>query len=170
MSSNSDFITNFINWAYRTGEGAKKALGGAGDSASSDSGQKSGNGDFISNFIDWAYRTGEGVKRAFDRADKQMHANELYDNLEFVPVEKEEKKEEPKEDEDTVTFTLPRANDPAYRGFGQKIIDLGLATDKGLWGDDGDVAYYTQQLWDQDALDERGNLKIGVPITLKRRK
>lgn len=74
------------------------------------------------------------------------------------------------DDSDTVTFTLPRANDPEYGGFAQKIIDLGLATDKGLWGSDGDVAFYTQQLYDQDALDANGNLKIGVPIKLKRRK
>lgn len=69
-----------------------------------------------------------------------------------------------------VTFTLPRANDPSYRGFGQKIVDLGLATDKGLWGSDGDVQFYTKQLYDQGALDANGNLKIGVPIKLKRRK
>lgn len=69
-----------------------------------------------------------------------------------------------------VTFTLPRANDPNYRGFGQKIVDLGLATNKGLWGSDGDVQFYTKQLYDQGALDSRGNLKVGVPIKLKKRK
>lgn len=73
-------------------------------------------------------------------------------------------------DADTVTFTLPRANDPSYRGFGQKIVDLGLATDKGLWGADGDVQFYTKQLYEQGALDRNGNLKIGVPIKLRRRK
>ena len=71
---------------------------------------------------------------------------------------------------DEVTFQLDRANDPNYKGFGQKIVDLGLATDKGLWGSNGDVAFYTQQLYDQGALDANGNLKIGVPIKLKRRK
>lgn len=73
-------------------------------------------------------------------------------------------------DSDTVTFTLPRANDPNYRGFGQKILDLGLATDKGLWGADGDVQFYTKQLYEQGAVDRNGNLKIGVPIKLRRRK
>lgn len=73
-------------------------------------------------------------------------------------------------DSDTVTFTLPRANDPNYRGFGAKLQELGLTTDKGLWGSGGDVEFYTQQLYDQGALDNRGNLKIGVPITLRRRK
>ncbi len=71
---------------------------------------------------------------------------------------------------DTVTFTLPRANDPNYRGFGQKIVDLGLATDNGLWGSNGDVQFYTKQLYEQGALDKNGNLKIGVPIKLRRRK
>lgn len=72
--------------------------------------------------------------------------------------------------DDEVTFQLDRANDPNYKGFGQKIVDLGLATDKGLWGSNGDVAFYTKQLYDQGALDANGNLKIGVPIKLKRRK
>lgn len=54
--------------------------------------------------------------------------------------------------------------------FGQKILDLGLATNNGLWGDNGDVAYYTRQLIDQGALDERGNVKLGQTFRLKRRK
>jgi hypothetical protein len=73
-------------------------------------------------------------------------------------------------DDDVVTFQLDRANDPNYKGFGQKIVDLGLATDNGLWGSNGDVAFYTQQLYEQGAVDKNGNLKIGVPIKLRRRK
>lgn len=69
-----------------------------------------------------------------------------------------------------VTFMLPRANDPSYRGLGQKIVDLGLATNKGLWGSDGDVQFYTKQLYEQGAVDKNGNLKIGVPIKLRRRR
>lgn len=30
--------------------------------------------------------------------------------------------------------------------LGQKIIDAGLATDNGLWGDNGDVAFYANQM------------------------
>lgn len=75
-----------------------------------------------------------------------------------------------KKDEEEVVFTLPKANDKSYNGFGQKIIDLGLATDKGLWGSDGDVQFYTKQLYEQGAIDSRGNLKVGVPIKLKKRK
>ena len=54
--------------------------------------------------------------------------------------------------------------------FGQKILDLGIGTDNGLWGDNGDVAYYTKQLYDGGYLDGNGNVKLGVPIRLKKRK
>lgn len=54
--------------------------------------------------------------------------------------------------------------------FGQKILDLGIGTDNGLWGENGDVAYYTQQLIDGGYLDDNGNVKLGVPIRLKKRK
>lgn len=54
--------------------------------------------------------------------------------------------------------------------FGQKILDLGLATDNGLWGDNGDVNFYTKQLIDGGYLDQNGNIRIGSPIRLRRRK
>ena len=121
---------------------------------------------------------------------QETNNNDLYDIFEnyetYMPAKKEEGNGESTEKastttkttsdgkttttSDTVTFTLPRANDPNYRGFGQKIIDLGLATDNGLWGDNGDVKFYTKQLYEQGALDKNGNLKIGVPIKLRRRK
>lgn len=54
--------------------------------------------------------------------------------------------------------------------FGQVINDLGLRTNNGLWGANGGVAYYTQQLSEQGILDENGNLPIGTTIKLRRRK
>lgn len=51
--------------------------------------------------------------------------------------------------------------------FGQVLKDLGL--DEGhLWGEDGTVNYYTDQLWETqpDIFDENGNIKIGVPFYL----
>lgn len=56
--------------------------------------------------------------------------------------------------------------------FGQVITDLGLRTDKGLWGPDGDVAYYTQQLVDQGVWEDGipHNIPIGTTIKLRRRK
>lgn len=54
--------------------------------------------------------------------------------------------------------------------FGQVICDLGLKTSHGLWGPDGDVAYYTQQLIDQGALDSNGNVIVGREIVLTPRK
>lgn len=75
--------------------------------------------------------------------------------------------------DEEVTFTLT-ANDPKYRGFGQKLVDLGLATDNGLWGENGDVKFYEKQLADQGAIDivgdHYGNLKTGIPIKLRKRK
>lgn len=60
--------------------------------------------------------------------------------------------------------------------FGQVIKNLGLNTDKGLWGPDGDVEYYTKQLepqlWSSGAWEQgrRQNIPIGTTIKLKRRK
>lgn len=47
--------------------------------------------------------------------------------------------------------------------FGQVIKDLGLATTHGLWGENGDVAYYTDQLHDQGIW---GNIPVGTTIKL----
>lgn len=54
--------------------------------------------------------------------------------------------------------------------FGQVICDLGLKTSHGLWGPDGDVAYYTRQLEEQGALDANGNVIVGREIVLAPRK
>lgn len=51
--------------------------------------------------------------------------------------------------------------------FGQVILDLGIDTDKGLWGSDGDVAFYTKQLREQGI---PGMIPIGTTIRLKKRK
>ena len=51
--------------------------------------------------------------------------------------------------------------------FGQVLKDLGL--DEGnLWGDNGTVKYYTDQLWatQPEVFDTNGNIKIGVPFYL----
>ena len=78
---------------------------------------------------------------------------------------KEEKKKEEENPDDFVTFYYVPGDT-----FGQKILDLGIGTDNGLWGDNGDVNFYTQQLIDGGYLDANGNVKLGVPIKLKKRK
>lgn len=65
-------------------------------------------------------------------------------------------------DDDVIEYTYKRGDT-----FGQVIKDLGLKTDKGLWGSDGDVAYYTKQLREQGI---PGMVPIGTTIRLKRRK
>jgi len=52
--------------------------------------------------------------------------------------------------------------------FSKVLTKLGL-DENNLWGDNGTVNYYSQQLIEQNMLDYRGNVKIGVPFTLKRR-
>ena len=68
------------------------------------------------------------------------------------------------EDSDTVEYTYKPGDT-----FGQVITDLGLKTDKGLWGNDGDVKFYTDQLIEQGALNQSGNIPIGTTIKLRRR-
>lgn len=66
-------------------------------------------------------------------------------------------------DPKTVSYTYGKGD---Y--FSKVLKKLGL--DEGnLWGKNGTVAYYTQQLIAQDMLDARGNVKIGKPFTLTRR-
>lgn len=56
-----------------------------------------------------------------------------------------------------------------YNGFASKLAEMGEVSEFGLWGEDGDVEFYRQQLKDQDALDENGNIRIGQFISLRRR-
>lgn len=52
--------------------------------------------------------------------------------------------------------------------FSKVLKKLGLDEGK-LWGKTGTVAYYTEQLIEQNMLDARGNVKIGKEFTLTRR-
>lgn len=87
-----------------------------------------------------------------------IHAKGEVSNDTTAPAEVED-------EDDYITFSYQPGDT-----FGQKIIDLGLATGNGLWGDNGDVNFYTKQLIDGGYLDANGNVKLGVPIRLKRRK
>lgn len=68
----------------------------------------------------------------------------------------------PKPPKKTVSYTYKKGDT-----FGQVILDLGLNTSHGLWGSDGDVAYYTEQLHAQGIY---GNIPIGTTIYLTPRK
>lgn len=80
---------------------------------------------------------------------------------------------------DTGTETETETTEPTDTGavsytyvkgdyFSKVLVELGLDEGK-LWGEDGSVRYYTNQLVEQGMLDSRGNVKIGVPFTLTRR-
>lgn len=64
---------------------------------------------------------------------------------------------------DTVTYTYKKGD---Y--FSKVLVKLGL-DEKKLWGKNGTVRFYTNQLIQQNVLDRRGNVKIGVPFTLTKR-
>lgn len=68
---------------------------------------------------------------------------------------------------DTFDFQINPGDN--YNGFGSLLSQLGEVSEFGLWGEDGDVAFYMDQLRDQDALDANGNIKIGQFISLRRR-
>lgn len=68
-------------------------------------------------------------------------------------------------EEDVTTYTY-QAGDT----FGDVIRKLGLESGNGLWGENGDVRYYTDQLYGQGLLDRNGNIPIGTTIKLQRRK
>lgn len=65
--------------------------------------------------------------------------------------------------EGEVTYTYVKGD---Y--FSKVLVELGLDEGK-LWGEDGTVKYYTQQLVEQNVLDWRGNVLIGVPFVLTRK-
>ena len=113
-------------------------------------------------------------------------ANPLYDvrtsqgnrSIEDIAPEVEVKTEE-KEDGFSDRLAVPgtavydnRTGDTYYtykKGdtFGQVIKDLALDTENGLWGNNGDVAYYTRQLREQGI---PGMIPIGTTIRLRKRK
>lgn len=52
--------------------------------------------------------------------------------------------------------------------FSKVLVKLGL-DENNLWGKNGSVEHYTEQLIEQNMLDYRGNVRVGVPFTLTRR-
>lgn len=68
----------------------------------------------------------------------------------------------PKPSSDAIEYTYQSGDT-----FGEVITKLGLKTSHGLWGSDGDVVYYTNQLRGQGIT---GNIPVGKTIRLTRRK
>ena len=125
-----------------------------------------------------AERAQKEAEAAQRRADTQQKINDFLSKLREATKSLQKKDEiEPLQDPSQLGYTGYDVNSDTYfytykpgDTFGQVISDLGLKTDAGLWGADGDVAYYTQQLIDQGALDARGNIPIGTTIRLRKRR
>ena len=80
--------------------------------------------------------------------------------------EKTENAAPAKEDEgEVITYTYKPGDT-----FGRVLLNLGLSDGSNLWGPGGDVDFYTQQLREQNMLDYNGNVKLGIPFKLRRRK
>lgn len=125
-------------------------------------------GDIADKIFDNMIKVGDEASSSFITKTVDDYLDNKYKQEKKAegPKVEEPKVEQPVEEDDIVTIIAGQDG----KGFGQRLLDNGLATNHGLWGSDGDVAYYTRQLYEQGALDERGNLKLGVPIRLKRRK
>lgn len=120
-----------------------------------------------------AYATSNLVDQIKNIIDMNNNGNKT-DSTETVEVKAEEepaKPEEPKKPEekesaeDIVTYTYKPGDT-----FGQVLLNLGLSDGTNLWGQGGDVDFYTQQLREQNALNSLGNIPIGTTIRLRRRK
>lgn len=89
----------------------------------------------------------------------------LKEIAEAAKPEEPKQPEEKESAEDVVTYTYKPGDT-----FGQVLLNLGLSDGTNLWGQGGDVDFYTQQLREQNALNSMGNIPIGTTIRLRRRK
>lgn len=76
------------------------------------------------------------------------------------PTPEPEPSPSPEPEEKTITYTYKKGD-----CFSKVLVNLGISENH-LWGADGTVAYYTEQLISQNLLDPNGNVIIGIPFTL----
>lgn len=72
------------------------------------------------------------------------------------------KAEDEYDESDYVTYTYKPGDT-----FGNVLLKTGLATDKGLWGSDGDVAFYNKQLVDTKLNPALGGRLTNIPVGTK---
>lgn len=131
-------------------------------------------GAFALNPIKGSFKFNEQIFKTMGNAltggGRKGQMEKVKEEVQETPVEEpvaEEPKEEEKSDEgETIEYTYKDGDT-----FGQVIRDLGLESGNGLWGDNGDVEYYSQQLMDQGIWPNgmRGNIPVGTTIKLKQR-
>lgn len=184
ISDTAKSATNFVGeTAGKVGDKASKVLEDA-----KNAGQNAFNGALDSYFklFGLGYKDGKvyspEVERAINNLAEKAKKNkadtktlgEVTGILEQVNKlnEQQEKPAEPaepvvdeEEDDEVVTYTYKPGDT-----FGQVLLNLGLSDGTNLWGQGGDVDFYTQQLREQNALNSMGNIPIGTTIRLRRRK
>lgn len=140
-------------------------------------GTEEGKAAFNSAFDKFIQKNGGDVRK-----DRRGYANSFIQSLRDAYNNREKDDEN---DEDDVEVTGPKAEDEydesdyvtyTYKPgdtFGNILLKTGLATDKGLWGSDGDVAYYNKQLVDTKLNPALGgklsNIPVGTKIKLLKR-
>ena len=105
----------------------------------------------------------DGKKLNNPMSQKFFGWGETLNDVRIVEYVKEpEPTPEPTPEPDKIWYTYKQGDT-----FGQVLKDLGL--DEGnLWGENGTVNYYTDQLWNTqpDVFDANGNIKIGSTFYL----
>lgn len=104
--------------------------------------------------------------RDLKRADRANRARIDKEEYKMNQLKREQENLDNTLSDDVIEYTYKPGDT-----FGQVILDLGLNTDNGLWGSNGDVEYYSQQLLNQGIWPNgvRSNIPIGTTIRLKRR-
>ena len=173
-----------VNWVGSTASKAKeKASKILSDAAKAGKDAFNGALDSYFKLFGLGYKDGHGVyspeldkmiaKLTEDAKKSKVDSETLSEVVKAVeesPEKEEEKVEEkvvtPTEDaNEVITYTYKPGDT-----FGQVLLNLGLSDGTNLWGRGGDVEYYTQQLRDQNMLDFNGNVKLGIPFKLRRRR
>lgn len=140
-------------------------------------GTEEGKAAFNSAFDKFIQKNGGDVRK-----DRRGYANSFIQSLRDAYNNREK---DDKDDKDDIEVTGPKAEDEydesdyvtyTYKPgdtFGNVLLKTGLATDKGLWGSDGDVAYYNKQLVDTKLNPALGgklsNIPVGTKIKLLKR-
>lgn len=145
-------------------------------------GTEEGKAAFNSAFDKFIQKNGGDVRK-----DRRGYANSFIQSLRdaYGRREKDDSWLSNAVDKDDVETTGPKAEDEydesdyvtyTYKPgdtFGNVLLKTGLATDKGLWGSDGDVAYYNKQLVDTKLNPALGgklsNIPVGTKIKLLKR-
>lgn len=144
-----EFIVK-LREAVKTPEGKKafnKAFGSYLDTVATEEEKRRNPSAFTKGFI-------ESLREAYNTRSNEAKTEDVE---EVGP-----KAEDEYDESDYVTYTYKPGDT-----FGNVLLKTGLATDKGLWGSDGDVAFYNKQLVDTKLNPSLGGRLTNIPVGTK---